>query len=72
MTNMNIQIAVSADGQVLIISNSKNMKNVKEVDSLGLGLANINEKCTLLLQKGISINESESFFEVSIPLKLNY
>jgi len=72
MTNINIQIAVSAGGRELSISNVKNLKSKKDIESLGLGLANINEKCTLLLQKGITINQDDTFFEVAIPLKVNY
>lgn len=71
LTNINIQIAVSVHSRELSISNTINLKNKKDVQSLGLGLANINEKCTLLLQKAITINQGDNCFKVTIPLKEN-
>jgi sensor histidine kinase YesM len=65
----NIKIKISNNNKVLIISNSKNKKTRLNVDSLGYGLANIDNKCRLLLNRGIKINETKDLFEVEIPLK---
>jgi len=67
INNITINISISST-QSLIISNSKNKKKRFEVESLGLGLANIDKKCHLLLQRGIKINETEEIFEVEIPI----
>jgi sensor histidine kinase YesM len=69
INNLKINISTSSINQSLIIRNSKNKKNKFVVESLGLGLANIDKKCQLLLQRGIKINETEDVFEVEIPLK---
>jgi sensor histidine kinase YesM len=67
MNNIKISISTSQN-ESLLISNSKNKKKRFEVESLGLGLANIEKKCQLLLHRGIKINETEDVFEVEIPL----
>lgn len=66
--NLIINISVSNENKELIISNSKNRKNRNKVESMGLGLTNIDKKCQLLLQKKIIVNETEHIFEVKIPL----
>jgi len=68
INNIRIKISLSDNSQLLKISNSKNKKNRIEVKSMGLGLANINKKCDLLLQRSIKVNETEDIFEIEIPL----
>lgn len=66
--NLIINISISDENKALMISNTKNKKNRNEVESMGLGLTNIDKKCQLLLQKNIIVNETERVFEVRIPL----
>ncbi|WP_281239405.1 sensor histidine kinase [Flavobacterium praedii] len=68
--HMKITISLSSDKSYFVIANSLNKKNSIEVDSLGIGLANIEKRCQLLLQKSILIQETDSLFEVKIPLKI--
>lgn len=66
--NLIIEISISQESQEIIFSNTKNKKHRNEVQSMGLGLSNIDKKCKLLFQKSITIYESENIFEVKIPL----
>jgi two-component system, LytTR family, sensor kinase len=63
-----IEISISEEHQIIIISNTKNQKNQNEIEHMGFGLTNIDKKCQLLLQRGIEINETEGTFEVNIPI----
>ena len=65
---MFIHISLSQVKQSLIIRNSKKIKKRIQVESLGFGLVNIENKCQLLLQRRIQINETNDFYEIEIPL----
>lgn len=67
--NMNIDLSLSEDKDYFVIANSLHKKNSIDVDSLGIGLVNIEKRCQLLLHTSIVINETDSLFEVKIPLK---
>jgi hypothetical protein len=67
--NMNIDLSLSEDKDYFVIANSLHKKNSIDVDSLGIGLVNIEKRCQLLLHRSIVINETDSLFEVKIPLK---
>jgi LytS/YehU family sensor histidine kinase len=67
--NMNIDLSLSEDKAYFVIANSLHKKNSIDVDSLGIGLVNIEKRCQLLLHSSIVINETDSLFEVKIPLK---
>ena len=66
--NLIIEISISQESKEIIFSNTKNIKNRNKVESMGLGLSNIDKKCKLLFKKSITICETENIFAVKIPL----
>ncbi|MCB9016786.1 MAG: histidine kinase [Lentimicrobiaceae bacterium] len=68
ISEMEINVSVTDDDNYLKFSNKINRKKSFEVNKLGYGLENINKKCELLLQKSITVNQSDTVFEVAIPL----
>jgi two-component system LytT family sensor kinase len=58
----------STNKDSLMIQNNLMKKAVRQIDSTGVGLANIRDKYRLLSNKDISVTESAAVFTVEIPL----
>ncbi|WP_455623761.1 sensor histidine kinase [Parabacteroides sp.] len=54
----------------LVIQNRKQPK-LDEVEKVGIGLKNLGNRFTLLLSKGVKIDNGTESFSVSLPLKIN-
>lgn len=63
-------IEIVTDDNSIVISNNK----IEKIDTLspshGIGLKNLNERCKLLTQQEIVIDETETNFKVSLPILL--
>ena len=58
----------SENGQLLIIQNNLQHKNVEEIDSTQHGLSNITQRYLFLGYKSLNVEESKEFFTVKLPI----
>lgn len=64
-----LQVSISTEGDKLVVSN--NMQPVLFAgDNSGMGLANLNQRCLLLMGKSLEIIRTEKIFLVKVPLKV--
>ncbi len=64
--NKPLTINIKGDDSEIIIENNRNPKNISE--STGQGLSNIKERYKYFTNKEVIVTETESFFNVSVPL----
>ncbi|MEL7003181.1 MAG: hypothetical protein AAFN93_10650, partial [Bacteroidota bacterium] len=62
-----IQTTITIEEELIIITNNKD-KVCDNRESFGMGLTNLKERYALLFDKEITILDSESRFQVCIPL----
>jgi len=62
-----LTINLTSDGETLTFRNNRNPIGFKEV-STGIGLANLQERYALLVDKRIDIRETSTHFTVTLPL----
>jgi len=63
---LNVRITYEPDG--LVISNNLQEIQVPELSN-GIGLANLNERFKIMMQKELEISRSETVFTIKLPLK---
>jgi sensor histidine kinase YesM len=62
---LTIEIMIGANG--ISVVNRKNLKKF-DIQSSRIGLSNLNERYSLIVNKGITIDQSPETFSVSLPL----
>ncbi|MEZ4901124.1 MAG: histidine kinase [Spirosomataceae bacterium] len=63
-----LKIAVFVENNFVVVSNSFQPKNKQFLESTGIGLRNLKSRYDLLTSQKVEIIETETFFEVKIPL----
>ncbi|MEF9923783.1 MAG: histidine kinase [Muribaculaceae bacterium] len=64
--NAPMKINITIDKDTLVVSNTINLK--KDVLKSGIGLENLNNRCSLILGREIEIVDTDELFMVKIPL----
>jgi LytS/YehU family sensor histidine kinase len=62
-----LQVKIYSEGDYIVVENQIQLKRTPEA-STGMGLENINQRYTHMLDKKIIINPTEQFFTVKLPV----
>jgi len=57
------------EGDHLIARNRKQLRRTSTRHNCGMGLRNLDERCRLVLGRGVTIQDSDGSFEVRVPVR---